>query len=81
MGAERPSVSPGSAAETPRLAEGAEPGLEYPPFDEDDDPVDCGCPAACYRGHRGYRSAVAGGGGRGAARDPPQPPSLPLVVV
>lgn len=43
-------------AETPRLPEGAEPGLEYAPFDEDDSPVDCDCPAACYRGHRGYRT-------------------------
>nr|XP_031288552.1 serine/arginine repetitive matrix protein 3 isoform X2 [Camelus dromedarius] len=43
-------------AETPRLIEGAEPGLEYAPFDEDDGPVDCDCPAACYRGHRGYRT-------------------------
>uniref|UniRef100_A0A2K5E540 Serine/arginine repetitive matrix 3 n=1 Tax=Aotus nancymaae TaxID=37293 RepID=A0A2K5E540_AOTNA len=43
-------------AETPRLTEGAEPGLEYAPFDDDDGPVDCDCPAACYRGHRGYRT-------------------------
>uniref|UniRef100_A0A7N5P6P1 Serine/arginine repetitive matrix 3 n=1 Tax=Ailuropoda melanoleuca TaxID=9646 RepID=A0A7N5P6P1_AILME len=43
-------------AETPRLLEGAEPGLEYAPLDEDDGPVDCDCPAACYRGHRGYRT-------------------------
>uniref|UniRef100_A0A9L0T8Q1 Serine/arginine repetitive matrix 3 n=1 Tax=Equus caballus TaxID=9796 RepID=A0A9L0T8Q1_HORSE len=42
--------------ETPRLTEGAEPGLEYAPLDEDDGPVDCDCPAACYRGHRGYRT-------------------------
>ncbi|KAF5928786.1 hypothetical protein HPG69_006371 [Diceros bicornis minor] len=44
-----------TVAETPRLTEGAEPGLEYAPLDEDDGPVDCDCPAACYRGHRGYR--------------------------
>uniref|UniRef100_G1RAM1 CWF21 domain-containing protein n=1 Tax=Nomascus leucogenys TaxID=61853 RepID=G1RAM1_NOMLE len=43
-------------AETPRLTEGAELGLEYAPFDDDDGPVDCDCPAACYRGHRGYRT-------------------------
>nr|KAF6442432.1 serine/arginine repetitive matrix 3 [Rousettus aegyptiacus] len=43
-------------AETPLLPEGAEPDLEYAPFDEDDGPVDCDCPAACYRGHRGYRT-------------------------
>uniref|UniRef100_A0A8C0KGW9 Serine/arginine repetitive matrix 3 n=1 Tax=Canis lupus dingo TaxID=286419 RepID=A0A8C0KGW9_CANLU len=43
-------------AETPRLLEGAEPGLEYAPLDEDDGPVDCDCPVACYRGHRGYRT-------------------------
>lgn len=43
-------------AETQRLPEGAEPGLEYAPFDEDDGPVDCDCPAACYRGDRGYRT-------------------------
>ncbi|XP_032742367.1 serine/arginine repetitive matrix protein 3 isoform X2 [Rattus rattus] len=43
-------------AETPRRMEGLEPGLEYPPFDEDDGPVDCDCPVACYRGHRGYRT-------------------------
>ncbi|XP_017713082.1 PREDICTED: serine/arginine repetitive matrix protein 3 [Rhinopithecus bieti] len=49
--------------ETPRLTEGAEPGLEYAPFDDDDGPVDCDCPAACYRGHRGYRSAAAAAGG------------------
>ncbi|OWK11405.1 hypothetical protein Celaphus_00007201 [Cervus elaphus hippelaphus] len=42
-------------AETPRLIEGAELGLEYAPFDEDDGPVDCDCPASCYRGHRGDR--------------------------
>lgn len=49
-----------SVAETPRLIEGTEPGLEYGPFDDDEDddddgPVDCDCPAACYRGHREYR--------------------------
>ncbi|XP_059105787.1 serine/arginine repetitive matrix protein 3-like [Peromyscus eremicus] len=43
-------------AETPRRMDGLEPGLEYPPFDEDDGPVDCDCPVACYRGHRGYRT-------------------------
>uniref|UniRef100_A0A8B7WI65 Serine/arginine repetitive matrix protein 3-like n=1 Tax=Castor canadensis TaxID=51338 RepID=A0A8B7WI65_CASCN len=46
-------------AETPRPTEGAEPGLEYEPLDDDEDddgPVDCDCPAACYRGHRGYRT-------------------------
>uniref|UniRef100_E1BJS4 Serine/arginine repetitive matrix 3 n=1 Tax=Bos taurus TaxID=9913 RepID=E1BJS4_BOVIN len=43
-------------AETPRLIEGAELGLEYAPFDEDDGPVDCDCPASCYRGHRGDRT-------------------------
>ncbi|MEJ1272647.1 malate dehydrogenase 2 NAD (mitochondrial) [Cricetulus griseus] len=43
-------------AETPRRMDGLEPGLEYPPFDEEDGPVDCDCPVACYRGHRGYRS-------------------------
>lgn len=53
----------GSVVETPRLIEGADPGLEYAPFDEDDGPVDCDCPAACYRGHRGYRSAPAAAGG------------------
>lgn len=49
------SLSFRSVAETPRRMEGLEPGLEYPPFDEDDGPVDCDCPVACYRGHRGYR--------------------------
>ncbi|KAK2117296.1 hypothetical protein P7K49_004182 [Saguinus oedipus] len=59
---------------TPRLTEGAEPGLEYAPFDDDDGPVDCDCPAACYRGHRGYRSAAAAG----CPRSPPPPrPSPP----
>lgn len=72
----------GSVAETPRLLEGAEPGLEYAPLDEDDGPVDCDCPAACYRGHRGYRSApAAAGGGEGALGPPllphPSSPSLP----
>lgn len=65
----------GSVVETPRLTEGAEPGLEYAPLDEDDGPVDCDCPAACYRGHRGYRSAppaVGGGGALGTV------PPLPL---
>ena len=38
----------GSVAETPRLIEGTELGLEYAPFDEDDGPVDCDCPASCY---------------------------------
>jgi len=58
----------GSVAETPRLIEGAELGLEYAPFDEDDGPVDCDCPASCYRGHRGDRSAPAAAGGRGWGR-------------
>lgn len=49
------SLSLLSVAETPRRMEGLEPGLEYPPFDEDDGPVDCDCPVSCYRGHRGYR--------------------------
>lgn len=70
----------GSVAETPRLLEGAEPGLEYAPLDEDDGPVDCDCPAACYRGHRGYRSAPAAagrGGGKGAGASPPPSPPTP----
>lgn len=73
----------GSVAETPRLIEGTEPDLEYAPFDEDDGPVDCDCPAACYRGHRGYRSApaAAGGGGRWGHPSPltsaPPPPPAP----
>uniref|UniRef100_A0A4W2DK88 Serine/arginine repetitive matrix 3 n=1 Tax=Bos indicus x Bos taurus TaxID=30522 RepID=A0A4W2DK88_BOBOX len=61
-------------AETPRLIEGAELGLEYAPFDEDDGPVDCDCPASCYRGHRGDRSAPAAAGGRGWGRGPRGPP-------
>lgn len=66
----------GSVAETPRLPEGAEPGLEYAPFDEDDGPVDCDCPAACYRGHRGYRSAPGAARRDGArvGRPRPSPP-------
>lgn len=80
----------GSVAETPRLIEGTELGLEYAPFDEDDGPVDCDCPASCYRGHRGDRSAptVAGNGGWDGGRPSPVtsalttplPPALPHPV-
>lgn len=66
----------GSVAETPRLDEGAEPGLEYAPLDEDDGPVDCDCPAACYRGHRGYRSAPAAVERAGWLAGPGQSPHL-----
>lgn len=66
----------GSVAETPRLIEGAELGLEYAPFDEDDGPVDCDCPASCYRGHRGDRSAPAAAGDGGWGWRPPLPPHL-----
>ena len=51
----------GSVAETPRLIEGTELGLEYAPFDEDDGPVDCDCPASCYRGHRVLALGVLSG--------------------
>ena len=77
----------GSVAETPRLIEGTELGLEYAPFDEDDGPVDCDCPASCYRGHRGDRSApaAAGNGGWDGGRPSPvtsalTPPALPHPV-
>uniref|UniRef100_A0A8C2S695 CWF21 domain-containing protein n=1 Tax=Capra hircus TaxID=9925 RepID=A0A8C2S695_CAPHI len=73
-------------AETPRLIEGTELGLEYAPFDEDDGPVDCDCPASCYRGHRGDRSAPAAAGNGGwdggrpspvtSALTPPRPASI-----
>ncbi|XP_045140608.1 serine/arginine repetitive matrix protein 3 [Echinops telfairi] len=43
-------------AETPRLTEGGESGPECGPFEKDGGPVDCDCPAACYRGPRGYRT-------------------------
>lgn len=73
---------PSSVAETPLLPEGAEPDLEYAPFDEDDGPVDCDCPAACYRGHRGYRSEpgaprVKGKGQGGVRRGCPTPSPPP----
>ncbi|XP_010852657.1 PREDICTED: serine/arginine repetitive matrix protein 3 [Bison bison bison] len=42
-------------AETPRLIEGAELGLEYAPFDEDDGPVDCDLPRSLERSESGSR--------------------------
>ena len=69
----------GSVAETPRLIEGTELGLEYAPFDEDDGPVDCDCPASCYRGHRGDRSAPAAAGSRGWGRGRPSPVTSALT--
>lgn len=69
----------GSVAETPRLIEGTELGLEYAPFDEDDGPVDCDCPASCYRGHRGDRSAPAAAGNGGWDGGRPSPVTSALT--